>query len=110
MSRAKFGSLAENSLSPTHYARRSGSQHTGKLALRVGDGVRIGRVLIGEVPSAVALETRQCGVRTRFADEAPEELPEVAVGGAPAPDTPALRCLLEDVDELHCLAALDHRL
>src|SRR5215217_1709158 len=66
--------------------------------------------MILKAPLAVALETRKCGIRARLADKALQELPEISDRGTPTPKAPTFRSLLEDVHELHRLAALDHRL
>ena len=63
-----------------------------------------------EVPFVLALETREGRVRARLADEAHEQLPQIADRRATAPDASGLGRSLEDVDELHRLAALDDRL
>src|SRR5829696_9544920 len=66
--------------------------------------------MILKAPLAVALETRECGIRSRLADKALQELPEISDRGTSAPKAPTFRSLLEDVHELHRLATLDHRL
>ena len=58
---------------------------------------------------ALAFKPRKCSVRARLADEAREQLADIADRRAAPQMRPRPRPL-EDIDELHCLAALDHRL
>ena len=46
--------------------------------------------MILKAPLAVALQTRECGIRSRLADKALQELPEISDRGTPAPKAPTL--------------------
>ena len=92
-----------------HDAGGRGADGAGELTLRIGDDVGVGRTAVMKVPLALALETREGGVRAHLADEADEQLPEIADRRAAAPDARGFGRSLENVDELHRLAALDDR-
>ncbi len=93
-----------------HDARGRRADGAGKLPLGIGDDVGVGRAVVVQAAPVLALEARESRIGARVADEADEQLPQIADRRAPAPDAAGLRRALEDVDELHRLAALDDRL